>query len=210
MRAGLQTRTSAVHGWPLDRPPSWTGAAQPAPLGDFGRKPFPSLRPPLSLKGPGISCTPSTTRKPLFSFTTLTPLSASPSPWCQRSRGHTVGQSNGVLRRWMVMVSKMTPDFSVLSDLLTKERARQEMEGRRSTGFSHGSFQGDSGDSIPSTAAFQSMARPLRAASPVSPPLPQRAIVCTCAHTHTHRETHTHTDKHTHRDTQHTRVCTQS
>lgn len=126
-RAGRRARTS-VHGWPLDRSPSWTGAAQPGPVGDFGRKPFPSLCPPLSLKGPGISCVPSM-RKPLFSFTTLTPLSASPSPWCQRPRGHTVGRSSGVLRRWPGTLSKMTPDFSVLGNLLTKESTRQEMEG---------------------------------------------------------------------------------
>ena len=122
-------------------------------------------------------------------------------------RAHS-GQSHRVLRRWTATLSKLTPDFSVLSDLLTRERARQEMEGRRSTGFSHGSFQGDSGDSIPSTAAFQSVARPPRAASPVPPPVPQRAIVCTrvCTHTHAHRDTHTQTHKHTHTDTQHTRA----
>ena len=60
---------------------------------------------------------------------------------------------------------------------------------RRSTGFSHGSFQGDSGDSIPSTAVLQRVARPPRAASPAPPPLPQHASACTCVH----RDTRTHT-----------------
>lgn len=75
------------------------------------------------------------------------------------------------------------------------QRERQTGNGgvRRSTGFSHGGFQGDSGDSIPSTAALQRVARPPRAASPVPPP--QRASVCTRvlrdtpAHTHTHAHT---------------------
>ena len=78
---------------------------------------------------------------------------------------------------------------------------------RRSTGFSHGSFQGDLGDSIPSTAAFQRVVRPPRAASPVLPPLPQRVSVCTHTDTETHRETptdrhaETHMHTHRHRDT---------
>lgn len=61
---------------------------------------------------------------------------------------------------------------------------------RRSTGFSHGSFQGDSGDSIPSTAVLQRVARPPRAASPIPPPLPERASVCTCVHRDTRAHTH--------------------